>query len=253
MNALEVPLLTIPQQLLPLLGVLLLALLLSLLLLVVAGSIGWALATRRTTHLLRWIVWGGLWSALLAPTRLVVEGASTQMVELLGGHLILLGVLLLFLTPWAVFYALRLFASTAAVGREQRYQMGLDCIIAPFAVIRPLLLSLWVWCLGISLLAILFDFGVAEQLQVDTLSVMLYTDVDPSAVLLLHFVALLLLALWLLRQAYRALPDFEQAGINAEKIDAARVKMGVGTYLLLLSSTLLYTSLGFSLGPFLYG
>jgi hypothetical protein len=131
--------------------------------------------------------------------------------------------------------------------------MGLDCIIAPFAVIRPLLLSLWVWCLGISLLAILFDFGVAEQLQVDTLSVMLYTDVDPSAVLLLHFVALLLLALWLLRQAYRALPDFEQAGINAEKIDAARVKMGVGTYLLLLSSTLLYTSLGFSLGPFLYG
>lgn len=252
MNLLDLPLLNISPLLEPLLepllGTLLLSLLLSLLLFPIAAVTGWILTTRRITPLLRWVVWGALWSALLTPTRLVVSAIPFALVEQVGVYLLLGGILLLFLTPWGVLYAARLFTATALVGGEQRDQMGMSCRIAPYVVVRPLLSTLWVWSFAISLIAVLFDFGVAEQLQVETLPVVLYTDEQPDPMLLLHFVVLLLFGLALLRAGLRRLPK-----VDPQQVERERIKMGVGSYLLLLSTTLLYIPLGLSLGLVIHG
>lgn len=219
-----------------------------LLVLPLSGWVGWMLATRRISTLMRWIAWGAVFSALLTPARLVAEGVPLHWIELFQGRVALLFALLFSAVALSTLFAFRLFAVTAAVGREQRYQLGLVNSVAPAMVIRPLLLQLMVWVLGVSILVVNFDFGVAERLGVETLPVALYTLEQPGMVMLLQWLTLLLLPLSLLLRSYRKLPS-----ISSERVKAERVPMRAGGSLLVMLISLLYTPLGVTLGSFIHG
>ncbi len=242
------PLLEFPPAVAPLLESLLLTAALSLLVFPLSGWIGWMLVTRRISTLMRWIAWGAVFSALLTPARLVAEGVPLHWIELFQGRIALLFVLLFSTVALSTLFAVKLFAVTAAVGREQRYQLGLVDRVAPAMVVRPLLLRLMVWVFGASLLVVNFDFGVAERLGVETLPVVLYLLEQPEPLLLLQWVLLLSLSLTLLLGSYRRLPR-----VLPEQISAGRVSMKTRGTLLVMMISLLYTPLGVALGPFIYG
>lgn len=239
---------TFPPAVAPLFESLLLTLALFVLALPLSGWIGWVLATRRISTLMRWIAWGAILSALFTPARLVAEGVPLHWIELFQGRIALLFSMLFSTVSLSILFAVKLFAVTAAVGREQRYQLGLVDRVAPAMVVRPLLLLLVVWVLAVSMLIVNFDFGVAERLGVETLPVMLYTLEQPDAVLLLQWVVLLLLPLALLFSSYSRLPL-----ISPEQVKAERVPMKAGAFLLVMLVSLLYTPLGVALGAFIYG
>ncbi len=238
----------LPAELLPLVESMLISLSLFVVVVPISAWVGWVLVTRRITTLTRWIAWGALGSALLTPTRLVAEGIPLDWIALYQGRFALWFSLLFFSIALVSLVAARLFAVTAAVGRRQRYQMGLMNPVAPAVVVRPLLLRVVHWAGGVTLLVVLLDFGVAERLGVETLTVALYTLEQPPAILLLQWVLLLLPTLWLLWRSFRALPV-----VNWQQVREERVSMGTGSFLLLLLSSLLYTPLGIALEPFLHG
>lgn len=212
-----------------------------------AWWLGWHLATRRPTPLLKGIVWGGLWCALLVPARLVAEAVPPLLIDLLGARGTVLLVWGLWATPLAVFYGQRLFAVVAWVDREQRLLMGWGGQVAPWRVVRPLILPLFLWCFGISLLVVLVDFGVAERFTIDTLMVALAGYDHPLALWMLQFTGLLLMALLLLRSSWSQLWK-----VSPQQREKSLAPMGVGSYLMLLTATLFYIPLGMLLGS-LYG
>ncbi len=232
----------------PLLESLLFTVALFLLVMPLSAWMGWILATRRISTLMRWIAWGALFSALLTPTRLLAEGVPLHWIELYQGRLALLFVLLFFTLAIATLLASRLFTLTAAVGRRERYQLGLIDGVAPGMVVRPLLLRLSGWVFALSFLVVNFDFGVAERLGVETLPVALYTLDQPEPLLLLLWVGMVLIPLLLLLRSVRKL-----SMPKAEKVEAERVPMRAGAFLLLLLISLLYTPLGVVLGMFVHG
>jgi hypothetical protein len=231
----------------PLLESLLFSAALFLLVAPLGAWMGWVLTTRRLSNLMRMIAWGGVFTALLTPMRLVAEGVPLSWIELYQGRVALLFVLFFFTLAAAILLAARLFSLTAAVSRKERYQLGLVDRIAPAVVVRPLLLRLSGWVVALSLLVVNFDFSVAERLGVETLPVVLYTLDQPEPLLLLQWVGIMLVALLLLRTVFM-LPV-----LSAEQVDAARVPMRAGAFLLMLLISLLYTPLGTVVGLFVYG
>ena len=248
MDLLTLPVINFPPLFAPLIETLLLAMALFVVALPLSGRMGWVLVTRRQSALMRWIAWGAVWSALLLPTRLVAEGVPLHWLTILDGRFALWFVLIFLVLPLGIFYAVRLFAVTAVVGRQHRYQMGFPQGVAPATVVRPLLPQLAVWVLGASLLVTLFDFGVAERFNLETLPVMLYTLDHPISAQLLQWVLLLLFSVWMVVRTYRKLPYVEQ-----EKVDQERIRTGGGAYLVLLLISLLYIPVGIVLGQFLHG